>query len=116
MLAGLSGLYIRNIPPCFCAIAASAAVSAVSNAPAAASLRKSHFISVQPFPGRKTRLEFGADLLRDCGNSLCVAGLCAPIQLQLVAAVAWQYVNMKMRHRLLSAGPVRLDEIQSHRR
>ena len=46
-----------------------------------------------------TGLELGADLLRDCGDSLWVAELCSPIQLQLVAAVARQYVNVKMRHR-----------------
>ena len=48
MLAGLSGLYIRNMPPCFWANAASAAARTVSNAPAAASARRSRFISVPP--------------------------------------------------------------------
>src|SRR5215472_6809094 len=117
MLAGLSGLYIRNIPPCFCANAASAAASAVSKCCCCCREPAQIPLHICPtLPWSQKGLEFGADLLRDCGNSLCVAGLCSPIQLQLVAAVAWQYVNMKMRHRLLSAGPVRLDEIQSHRR
>src|SRR6516162_2134385 len=45
-LAGLSGLYIFRIPPCFWANAASAANIATSNEPAAASLLSLRFIFV----------------------------------------------------------------------
>jgi Na+/H+-dicarboxylate symporter len=48
MLAGLSGLYIRNMPPCFWANAASAAAITVNNAPTAASTRSSRFMALPP--------------------------------------------------------------------
>src|SRR5260370_542732 len=46
MLAGLSGLYIFRMPPCFWANAASAANIARNNEPAAANPRRFRFISV----------------------------------------------------------------------
>src|SRR5439155_22665411 len=46
MLAGLSGLYIFRMPPCFWANAASAANIARDNEPAAANPRRLRFISV----------------------------------------------------------------------
>ena len=46
MLAGLSGLYIFRMPPCFWANAASAANIARDNEPAAANARRFRFISV----------------------------------------------------------------------
>ena len=46
MLAGLSGLYIFRMPPCFWATPAPAANTARSNEPAAANPRRLRFISV----------------------------------------------------------------------
>src|SRR6201982_451468 len=46
MLAGLSGLYIFKMPPCFWAKASSAANIARNNAPAAANPRRFRFIPV----------------------------------------------------------------------
>src|SRR6185437_11502562 len=62
MLAGLSGLYIFRMPPCFWANATSAANIARNNEPAAANPRRFRFISV--YLPRLSRVRRAASRLR----------------------------------------------------
>src|ERR1700746_2053724 len=77
MLAGLSGLYIFKIPPCFWAHATSAVNIARNNEPAAENPRRFRFIRVPPLAFARSSGPFFLGILNEaCSRTLLSQAHC----------------------------------------